>query len=60
MFKSMARKARTWLDRQRFRSWIRNELRNKGGKEYFELLEMDIGVEPGFFRKEARKSIFKE
>ncbi|MBL3826215.1 MULTISPECIES: hypothetical protein [unclassified Marinobacter] len=60
MFKLIGKKLKVWIDRYRFRSWIRSELQNQGGGEYLESLEIDIGVERDFFKNEAKKSIFKE
>lgn len=46
--------------RMKFRRWIRDQLQQTGGDEYIERLEVDIGVEPGHFRRELEKGLLRE
>lgn len=49
---------REFVRRLQYRSWIRQQLAQAGGADYFTRLEEDIGAEPGHFRKELDKPLF--
>ncbi|MBC7184729.1 MAG: hypothetical protein H5U30_14300 [Marinobacter sp.] len=46
--------------RIKFRSWIERELQQAGGADYLKRLEIDIGVEPGHFRRELDEKLIPE
>lgn len=48
------------LERYGYRKWIRSELSKEGSKEYLRRLESDLGVEHGYFQKEAKKKFWEE
>jgi len=41
----------------KYRSWIKRQLQQAGGAEYLRRLEIDIGAEPGHFRKELEEGL---
>lgn len=43
--------------RMTYRMWIKSQLQQAGGDEYLKRLEVDIGAEPGHFRRELEKGL---
>lgn len=46
--------------RMKFRRWIKSQLQQAGGEDYLRRLEIDIGAEPGHFRRELGKKLIPE
>jgi len=46
--------------RMKYRNWIKSQLQQAGGEDYLKRLEVDIGAEPGHFRRELKKSLASE
>ncbi|WP_373000085.1 hypothetical protein [Marinobacter sp.] len=43
--------------RMKYRRWIKNQLQQAGGEDYLKRLEVDIGAEPGYFRRELEERL---
>ncbi|WP_273205213.1 hypothetical protein [Marinobacter subterrani] len=46
--------------RMTYRKWIKSQLQQAGGEEYLKRLEVDIGAEPGHFRRELEKGLLPD
>ena len=44
----------------KYRRWIRSQLEQAGGADYLRRLEVDIGAEPGHFRRELERRLIPE
>lgn len=54
------KKLKALYRRLRYRSWIKSQLQQAGGADYLERLEVDIGAEPGHFRRELEEKLITE
>jgi len=46
--------------RMKYRRWIKSQLQQAGGEDYLRRLEIDIGAEPGHFRRELEERLIPE
>jgi hypothetical protein len=46
--------------RMKYRKWIKSQLQQAGGEDYLRRLEIDIGAEPGHFRRELEEKLIPE
>ncbi|WP_449286534.1 hypothetical protein [Marinobacter sp. PE14] len=54
------RKLKELYRRIKYRSWIKSQLQQTGGEDYLKRLEIDIGAEPGHFRRELEEKLIPE
>ncbi|MTJ00546.1 MAG: hypothetical protein FH752_18220 [Marinobacter adhaerens] len=55
-----SKKLQTLYHQMKYRRWIRNQLKQAGGADYLRRLEVDIGAEPGHFRRELERRLIPE
>lgn len=59
MSRSIIRTLQQLFSQIKYRSWIRRQLNQAGGREYLARLERDIGAEPGHFQRELQKGLIR-
>ncbi len=55
-----SKKLQTLYRQMKYRRWIRIQLQQSGGADYLRRLEVDIGAEPGHFRRELKRRLIPE